>query len=398
MARNFLFTSEAVSEGHPDKVADQISDAIVDAALADDSQSRVACETLVKTGMVIVAGEMTTKTYIDVESLVRKVVENIGYCNGIEGFDAHTCAVVSAIGKQSADIAQGVDRESEKMQGAGDQGLMFGFANSETPAFMPAPIYYSQKLMQKQAELRKSKELSWLLPDAKAQITFQYVDNRPVSIDTVVLSTQHKDEVSCKEIQEAVVECIIKPTLPSKYLTKNTKYHINPTGRFVIGGPMGDCGVTGRKIIVDTYGGHAHHGGGCFSGKDPSKVDRSAAYMARYIAKHIVAMGLAKTCEVQLAYSIGVAEPVSVMVNTFGTGCVSDSRIEDLIKQNFDLTPYGIITSLDLLKPIYFQTSCYGHFGRDDVLFPWEDMNKIEQLSQDSDIKSVLQPVENFAV
>lgn len=395
MKKDFLFTSEAVSEGHPDKVADQISDAIVDAALADDPHSRVACETLVKTGMAIVAGEMTTETYIDVESLVRKVVENIGYCNGIEGFDAHTCAVVSAIGKQSADIAQGVDRETEKKQGAGDQGLMFGFANSETTTFMPAPIYYSQKLMQKQAELRKSKELDWLLPDAKAQITFRYIDNKPSSIDTVVLSTQHKEEVSCKDIHEAVQECIIKAVLPSEFLTKDTKYHINPTGRFVIGGPMGDCGVTGRKIIVDTYGGHAHHGGGCFSGKDPSKVDRSAAYMARYIAKHIVAMRLAGTCEVQLAYSIGVAEPVSVMVNTFGTGKVADDRIEKLIKDNFDLTPYGIITGLDLLRPIYFDTSCYGHFGRDDIIFPWEELDKIEQLSQDTDIKSAINIVEN---
>lgn len=390
MKKDFLFTSEAVSEGHPDKVADQISDAIVDAALTDDPDSRVACETLVKTGMVIVAGEMTTNTYVDVESIVRKVVENIGYTDGIEGFDAHTCAVVSAIGKQSADIAQGVDRESKKLQGAGDQGLMFGFANSETQTFMPAPIFYSQKLMQKQASLRKNKEIPWLLPDAKTQITFRYIDNKPVSIDTIVFSTQHKDEVSCKDIKEAVIESIIKPTLPNKFITKDTKYHINPTGRFVIGGPMGDCGLTGRKIIVDTYGGHAHHGGGCFSGKDPSKVDRSAAYAARYVAKHIVAMRLAETCEVQLAYSIGVAEPVSIMVNTFGTGVMPDNKIESLIRNNFDLTPYGIITSLDLVRPIYSETSCYGHFGRDDCVFPWEELNMVDKLSQCSSVQAVL--------
>ena len=384
MPKTFLFTSEAVSEGHPDKVADQISDAIVDAALTDDKNSRVACETLVKTGMVIVAGEMTTNTYIDVESLVRRVVEKIGYCGGIEGFDASTCAVVTAIGKQSADIAQGVDRSTKEEQGAGDQGLMFGYANNETPALMPAPIYYAQKLVKKQADVRKDGALSWLLPDAKSQLTFRYVDNKPVAIDTIVLSTQHHEGVAQKDLEEAVYEHIIKPELPTKYINKDTKVHINPTGRFVIGGPMGDCGLTGRKIIVDTYGGYARHGGGCFSGKDPSKVDRSAAYMARYIAKHVVALGLAASCEVQLAYSIGVAEPVSVLINTFGTGVISDENIEKLVLKNFDLTPYGIIASLDLLRPIYLPTSCYGHFGREDVVFPWEKLDKRDALGQDS--------------
>ncbi|MEE3003475.1 MAG: methionine adenosyltransferase [Pseudomonadota bacterium] len=383
MGTSYLFTSEAVSEGHPDKVADQISDAILDAALTDDINSRVAIETLVKTGMVIVAGEMTTNTYIDIESLVRQVIEKIGYCCGIEGFDAQTCAVVSAIGKQSKDIAQGVDKASAETQGAGDQGLMFGYANSETPSLIPAPIYYAQKLMQQQAKLRKDKTLDWLLPDAKAQLTFRYVDGKPVDIDTVVISTQHKAEISCKDIRESVIEYIIKPVLPASYLTENTKYHINPTGRFVLGGPMADCGLTGRKIIVDTYGGHAHHGGGCFSGKDPSKVDRSAAYMARYVAKNIVASGLASVCEVQLAYSIGVAEPVSIMVNTFGTGNIADDKLEGVVRRNFSLTPYGIISSLDLLRPIYLPTACYGHFGREDITFPWEELDKVEQLKQD---------------
>ena len=383
MKGNYLFTSEAPSEGHPDKVADQISDAIVDAALAQDPTSRIACETLVKTGLVMVAGEMTTDSYVDVENLVRDVVRGIGYGKDTEGFDADTCAVISAIGKQSSDIAQGVDKKEEKLQGAGDQGMMFGYATKETEGYMPAPIFYSQLLVKKQAEIRKNGKVDWLLPDAKSQLTFKYENGVPTSIDTVVFSTQHKDGITQKDLKEAVHEEIITAVLPAEYLTKDTKMFINPTGRFVVGGPMGDCGLTGRKIIADTYGGFAHHGGGCFSGKDPSKVDRSAAYMARYIAKHFVAMGLANVCEIQLAYSIGVAEPVSVMVNTSGTGVVADAQLERIAREYFDLTPYGITKTLGLHKPIYAPTACYGHFGRTDVTFPWEALDMKETLLKD---------------
>jgi S-adenosylmethionine synthetase len=384
MKGNYLFTSEAPSEGHPDKVADQISDAIVDAALAQDPHSRVACETLVKTGLVMVAGEMTTSSYVDVESIVRDVVRNIGYGKDTEGFDADTCAVISAIGKQSSDIAQGVDKKEDKLQGAGDQGMMFGYATKETAGYMPAPIFYSQLLVKKQAEVRKSGKLDWLLPDAKSQLTFKYENGLPVSIDTVVLSTQHKEGVDQKDLKEAVYEEIITKVLPAKYITKDTKIHINPTGRFVVGGPMGDCGLTGRKIIADTYGGFSHHGGGCFSGKDPSKVDRSAAYMARYIAKHFVALDLASVCEIQLAYSIGIAEPVSVMVNTFGTGVVPNAELERVAREYFDLTPYGITKTLGLLSPIYAPTASYGHFGRTDLDLPWEALDMKEALLSDS--------------
>ena len=394
MRGNYLFTSEAPSEGHPDKVADQISDAIVDAALSKDPNSRVACETLVKTGLVMVAGEMTTSAYIDIESLVRKVVRDIGYSKHTEGFDADTCAVITAIGKQSVDIAQGVDKLDSKMQGAGDQGMMFGYATNETSGYMPASIYYSQQLVKKQAELRKNGKLSWLLPDAKSQITFKYENSAPTTIDTVVFSTQHESNITQKDLKEAVYEEIISSVIPEKFLTKDTKIYINPTGRFVIGGPMGDCGLTGRKIIADTYGGFAHHGGGCFSGKDPSKVDRSAAYMARYIAKNFVALGLATSCEIQLAYSIGIAAPVSVMVNTFGTGVLPHQELERIAREYFDLTPYGITHTLDLLKPIYFSTSCYGHFGREDVALPWEALNMKETLLKDSAVANVLSKVE----
>ena len=384
-----LFTSESVSEGHPDKVADQISDAIVDAALQDDPNSRVACEALVKTGMVMVAGEMTTDTYIDVETIARQVISDIGYCGGIEGFDAQTCAVITAIGKQSSDIAQGVDKATKAAQGAGDQGLMFGYANNETPALMPAPIYYAHKLMKQQADVRKKRTLDWLLPDAKAQLTFRYVNNQPVSIESIVLSTQHQPDVSPALIEEGVRSCIIEPILPHHFLTPETQFYINPTGRFVIGGPMGDCGLTGRKIIVDTYGGFARHGGGCFSGKDPSKVDRSAAYMARYIAKHIIALGIAASCEIQLAYSIGVAEPVSIAINTFGTGLIDESDMVKLIRNHFNMTPYGITETLDLLRPLYLPTAAYGHFGREDIQLPWEQTDKLIELERDPIVQAV---------
>lgn len=390
MIANGLFTSESVSEGHSDKVADQISDAIVDAALREDPNSRVACEVLVKTGMVIVAGEMTTETYIDVEGLARNIITDIGYHGGVEGFDAQTCAVITAIGKQSADIAKGVDKDTHAAQGAGDQGLMFGYANNETPALLPAPIFYAHKLMKQQAQVRKTNTLDWLLPDAKTQLTFRYVNNKPVAIESIVLSTQHQPHVNQQDIEAAVREHIIDPILPKHFLTPNTQFYINPTGRFVIGGPMGDCGLTGRKIIVDTYGGYARHGGGCFSGKDPSKVDRSAAYMARYIAKHIIALGIAASCEIQLAYSIGVAEPVSVAVNTFGTGLIEDGDIVKLIKNHFDMTPFGITQTLDLLRPIYLPTASYGHFGRDDIDLPWEHTDKLAQLERDPIIQSVV--------
>lgn len=373
------FTSESVSEGHPDKIADQISDAILDALLAQDNQARVACETLVKTGMVLVAGEVTTSAWVDVEQIVRQTVEAIGYNSSSMGFDWQSCAVMSAIGKQSPDIAQGVDRQNKLDQGAGDQGLIFGYASDETDVLMPAPITYAHRLMQRQALLRKNGVLNWLLPDAKSQVTLRYQDGKPVAADTIVFSTQHTPEIAYSELKEAIIEEIIKPLFPSEWLTQ-THYHINPTGRFVIGGPLGDTGLTGRKIIVDTYGGMARHGGGCFSGKDPSKVDRSAAYAARYVAKNIVAAGLAKRCEIQVSYAIGVAEPTSISVNTFGTAKLEERQIIQLIRQHFDLRPYGLIEMLDLLRPIYQPTATYGHFGRQDECFPWEKTDKADLL------------------
>ena len=380
MSNNFSFTSESVSEGHPDKVADQISDAVLDALLAQDPRSRVACETLVKTGMVLLAGEITTNAWVDLEALVRKVVCEIGYDHGDIGFDGQSCAVLNAIGKQSADIAMGVDEAADHEQGAGDQGLMFGYASNETDVLMPAPITYAHLLVKRQAEVRKNKTLSWLRPDAKSQITFRYENNKPVAIDAVVLSTQHSPEISNKALHEAVMDEIILPVLPKEWLHKDTKYFINPTGQFIIGGPVGDCGLTGRKIIVDTYGGMARHGGGAFSGKDPSKVDRSAAYMARYVAKNIVAAGLAERCEIQVSYAIGVAEPTSISVETFGTGKISEDRLVQIIRDNFDLRPKGLITMLDLLKPIYQTTAAYGHFGRTEDSFSWEKTDKVDAL------------------
>ncbi len=384
MAEPHLFTSESVSEGHPDKMADQISDAILDALLEQDKSSRVACETMIKTGMVIVAGEITTDAYVDVENIVRNVVNDIGYNHSESGFDSNTCAVLNAIGSQSPDIAMGVDESEGHEQGAGDQGLMFGYATNETGVLMPAPIFYSHLLVQRQSEVRKNGTLKWLEPDAKSQITFRYDDGKPVGIDAVVLSTQHREEVGLAELQEAVMEEIIKPVLPPEWIDENTKYFINPTGRFVIGGPHGDCGLTGRKIIVDTYGGMARHGGGAFSGKDPSKVDRSAAYLARYVAKNIVAAGIADRCELQLSYAIGVAEPTSVSVDTFGTAKIADSRIVELVRQHFELRPKGLIDMLELLRPIYRQTAAYGHFGREDADFTWERTDKAEALRADA--------------
>jgi S-adenosylmethionine synthetase len=380
MSNNYIFTSESVSEGHPDKVADQISDAVLDALLAQDSRSRVACETLVKTGMVVLAGEITTDAWVDMEALVRKVVCDIGYDNGDIGFDGKSCAVLNAIGKQSADIAMGVDEGENHEQGAGDQGLMFGYASNETDVLMPAPITYAHRLVERQAYLRKNKTLPWLRPDAKSQITFRYENNKPVAIEAVVLSTQHSPEIAAKDIYDAVMDEIILHTLPKAWLHKDTKYFINPTGNFVIGGPVGDCGLTGRKIIVDTYGGMARHGGGAFSGKDPSKVDRSAAYMARYVAKNIVAAGLAERCEIQVSYAIGVAEPTSVSVETFGTGKLDEDRLVKIIRDIFDLRPKGLIAMLDLLKPIYQPTAAYGHFGRTDASFTWERTDKVDAL------------------
>jgi S-adenosylmethionine synthetase len=380
MSNSYLFTSESVSEGHPDKMADQVSDAILDAYLAQDTKSRVACETLTKTGLVMVAGEITSNGVIEAEEIIRKVVLDIGYDHSDKGFDGNTCAVINALGKQSRDIAQGVDRSAPEEQGAGDQGLMFGYATNETDTFMPAPIIYSHKLLERHAELRKSGGADWARPDSKSQLTFRYENNKPVGILAVVLSTQHSPDISQKDLQEAVMEEIIKPVLPSKWVTKDTVYHINPTGRFVIGGPMGDCGLTGRKIIVDTYGGMARHGGGAFSGKDPSKVDRSAAYACRYVAKNIVAAGLAERCEVQVSYAIGVAEPTSVTVETFGTHKVPEDKIEAAVRENFDLRPYGIIKMLDLLKPMYRKTAAYGHFGRSE--FSWEKTDKVEALKE----------------
>jgi len=380
MNESYVFTSESVSEGHPDKIADQISDAILDAILEQDSMARVACEVFVKTGMVLVGGEITTKAWVDVEAITRQVVKDIGYNSSQMGFDWESCAVLSAIGKQSPDIAQGVDNQTTKILGAGDQGIMFGYASRETDVYMPAPIAYAHRLMEKQASMRKSGQLPWLRPDAKCQLTLRYEKGKPVEIDTVVFSTQHAPEISHRDLIEAVREEIIKPTLPAEWLTDKTRYYINPTGRFVIGGPLGDCGLTGRKIIVDTYGGMARHGGGCFSGKDPSKVDRSGAYAARHVAKNIVAAGLADKCELQISYAIGVAEPTSIFVDTFGTGRIKDSEIIHLIQTHFDLTPQGIIEQHDLLRPIYRQTATYGHYGRDN--FPWERLNKAAELRQ----------------
>jgi len=373
-----LFTSESVSEGHPDKIADQISDAVLDAIISQDPKARVACETFVKTGMVLVGGEVTTSAWVDIEELTRNTVREIGYTHSDMGFDADSCAVLNAIGKQSPDINQGVDRTRPEEQGAGDQGLMFGYASDETNVLMPAPVTYAHRLVKRQADVRKNGTLEWLRPDAKSQVTFIYEDNQPVGIDAVVLSTQHAESVSNKDLQEAVMEEIIKPILPAKWLNQQTKYFINPTGRFVIGGPMGDCGLTGRKIIVDTYGGMARHGGGAFSGKDPSKVDRSAAYAGRYVAKNIVAAGLAKRCEIQISYAIGIAEPTSINIETFGTGIVSDAHLTQLVREHFDLRPFGLIKMLELEKPIYQATAAYGHFGREE--FPWEATDKAEAL------------------
>lgn len=380
MSNNFIFTSESVSEGHPDKVADQISDAVLDALLAQDPKSRVACETLVKTGMVVLAGEITTNAWVDMEELVRKVVCDIGYDNGDIGFDGKSCAVLNAIGKQSPDIAMGVDEGENHEQGAGDQGLMFGYASNETDVLMPAPIQYSHLLVKRQAEVRKNMTLPWLRPDAKSQVTMRYENSKPVAIDAVVLSTQHSPDISAKAIHEAVMDEIILHVLPNEWLHKDTKYFINPTGNFVIGGPVGDCGLTGRKIIVDSYGGMARHGGGAFSGKDPSKVDRSAAYMARYVAKNIVAAGLAERCEIQVSYAIGVAEPTSISIDTFGTGKLGEDRLVEIIRQHFDLRPKGLIAQLNLLKPIYQPTASYGHFGRTEDSFSWEKTDKVEEL------------------
>ncbi len=380
MSQYSVFTSESVSEGHPDKMADQISDAVVDAMLTDDPNSRVAVETMVKTGMAIIAGEVRTRTYVDLEEIVRQVILDIGYDCSEVGFDGASCAVINAIGKQSGDIAMGVDEADDKEQGAGDQGLMFGYATNETEVLMPAPIYYSHRLVERQAHLRKHKVLPWLRPDAKSQVTLRYENGSPVAVDAVVLSTQHDPDISLADLQEAVREEIIKPVLPAEWLHKDTLYHINPTGLFVIGGPMGDCGLTGRKIIVDTYGGMAHHGGGAFSGKDPSKVDRSAAYASRYVAKNIVAAGLAERCEIQVSYAIGVAEPTSISVNTYGTGKCSDQRIVELVHEHFDLRPAGLVEMLNLKRPIYQNTAAYGHFGREEPDFTWEKTDKAEAL------------------
>jgi S-adenosylmethionine synthetase len=380
MANFSVFTSESVSEGHPDKMADQISDAIVDAMLEQDSESRVACETLIKTGIVVLAGETRSTANIDVEKIVRKVITEIGYADPSTGFDLESCAIMNALGMQSTDIAMGVDESDGHEQGAGDQGLMFGYATNETDVLMPAPITYAHRLVQKQAEVRRN-SLDFLRPDAKSQLTFRYENGDPVAIDAVVLSTQHSPEVTQNDLHEAVMEEIIKPTLPGNWMTPDTRVYINPTGQFVIGGPRGDCGLTGRKIIVDTYGGMARHGGGAFSGKDPSKVDRSAAYASRYVAKNIVAAGLAARCEIQISYAIGVAEPTSISVETFGTGQVADDRIEQLIREHFDLRPSGLIAMLDLKRPIYQSTAAYGHFGRTENDFTWERTDRAETLA-----------------
>ena len=389
MANDFLFTSESVSEGHPDKVADQISDAILDAIFAQDPRSRVAAETLCNTGLVVLAGEITTNSHVDYIQVARETIKRIGYDNTDYGIDYKGCAVLVAYDKQSPDISQGVTEGKgiDLEQGAGDQGLMFGYACNETQQLMPMPIYLAHRLVERQSELRRDGRLPWLRPDAKSQVTIRYVDGKPHSIDTVVLSTQHAPEIEHKQIEEAVIENIIKPVLPKEMIRGNVRYLVNPTGRFVVGGPQGDCGLTGRKIIVDTYGGAAHHGGGAFSGKDPSKVDRSAAYAARYVAKNIVAAGLATKCELQVSYAIGVARPTSVMVTTFGTGKVSDEKLAELVQKHFDLRPKGIVQMLNLLRPIYLKTAAYGHFGRDEPEFGWESMDKVQALQADSGIK-----------
>ena len=380
MSNRTTFTSESVSEGHPDKVADQISDAILDEIIRQDPHARVACETLIKTGAAIIAGEITTSAWVDLENIVRKTISDIGYNSSDVGFDGQTCAVISLIGKQSSDIAMGVDNKNPEHQGAGDQGLMFGYASNETDVFMPAPITYAHRLVKRQAHERKSGALSWLRPDAKSQVTFIYEDGKPVAIDAVVLSTQHNPDISQKDLHESVMELIIKPILPDKWLSKKTKYHINPTGQFIIGGPVGDAGLTGRKIIVDTYGGMARHGGGAFSGKDPSKVDRSAAYAGRYVAKNIVAAGLADRCEIQISYAIGVPDPTSISVDTFGTGKITNDKIEALVREHFDLRPIGLVTMLDLIRPIYQATAAYGHFGREEPEFTWERTDMADTL------------------
>ena len=386
MSNEFLFTSESVSEGHPDKVADQISDSVLDAILAEDPAGRVACETLVSTGLVVISGEITTKAHINYREIAQEAVRRIGYNDSEIGFDYKSCAILTAINRQSPDIAQGVNEGQglDLDQGAGDQGLMFGYACNETPTLMPLPIYYAHRLMQRQAEVRKDGRLPWLRPDAKSQLSVKYVAGKPVAIDTVVISTQHNPDVSHAQITEAVIEEIISPILPKELLSEKTRYLVNPTGRFVVGGPHGDCGLTGRKIIVDSYGGTARHGGGAFSGKDPSKVDRSAAYAARYVAKNVVAAGLAERCEVQIAYAIGVAKPVSLMVDTFGTGKIADEKIVELIGKHFDLRPKGIIQTLNLLRPIYAKTAAYGHFGREEPEFTWENTDKAAALKADA--------------
>ena len=384
MANDYIFTSESVSEGHPDKMADQISDAVLDAILTQDKDARVACETLVKTGLVVIAGEITTSAWVDLEHLVREAVKGIGYNSSDVGFDGDTCAVLNGIGKQSADIAQGVDRETRENQGAGDQGLMFGYATNETDVLMPAPITLAHRLVEQQSRVRRDGTLAWLRPDAKSQVTLRYQNGKPVGIDALVLSTQHNPDIMLSDLREAVMEYIFKPVLPADWLAECPKesIHINPTGTFVIGGPVGDCGLTGRKIIVDTYGGMARHGGGAFSGKDPSKVDRSAAYAGRYVAKNIVAAGLAEKCEIQVSYAIGVADPTSISIETFGTGTIDDRRIEAIVRDVFDLRPYGIVTMLDLIRPIYQQTAAYGHFGRELPDFTWEKTDKADALRQ----------------
>ena len=383
---DFLFTSESVSEGHPDKVADQISDAVLDAVLAQDKHGRVAAETLCATGLVVMAGQITTKANVNYAELARDVIKRIGYDDSSTGFDYRSCAVLTAYDRQSADIAQGVDEGKglDLEQGAGDQGLMYGFACDETPQLMPMPIFYAHRLMERHAEVRRDGRLPWLRPDAKSQVSVRYVNGKPHHIDTIVISTQHAEDVSHEPLTEGVVEEIVKPVLPKQMITKETRYLINPTGRFVIGGPLGDTGLTGRKIIVDTYGGYSRHGGGAFSGKDPSKVDRSAAYAARHVAKNIVAAGLAKKCEIQVAYAIGVARPVSILVETFGTGKISDEKLAKLVEKHFDLRPKGIIKALDLLRPIYFKTAAYGHFGRDEPEFSWEATDKVAALKADA--------------
>ena len=389
MSKNYQFTSESVSAGHPDKISDQISDAVLDTILKQDPNARVACETMIKTGVVLVAGEITTSAWVDLEDVVRNTIKDIGYTSSDMGFDGETCAVLNGIGKQSVDIAMGVDRTAPEEQGAGDQGLMFGYASNETDVLMPAPITFAHRLVRRQHDVRQNGTLPWLRPDAKSQVTFRYEDNKPTSIEAVVLSTQHDPDISQEDLHEAVMDVIIKPILPESLLTKETQIHINPTGQFVIGGPVGDCGLTGRKIIVDTYGGMARHGGGAFSGKDPSKVDRSAAYASRYVAKNIVAAGIADRCEIQVSYAIGVAEPTSISVECFGTGLISDEQIEALIRDHFDLRPYGLVKMLDLIQPIYQQTAAYGHFGREDIDLPWERTDKADDLRSAANIQNV---------